>query len=124
MEEFEILADALLEVGGRDDLQVLLEPEALLVLRAAVILHDQPEMIDPAPGAAADGDLALPSRTILRKHALHGLIAPAVTADRLQTRSDILDCMVDCELLDDELAQRDARRRRIALGHQQAEYLV
>src|SRR6266567_721011 len=82
MEILHSLADALLEVGCRDDLQVLLDRQPLLEHPAVRGLYHKLEMIQ----------------------------SPIETAtDRLESRADILLAILDPELLGDAVTERTAR---------------
>src|SRR6202044_1134436 len=83
------LAQALLEAGGGDNLQVFIEAQWFLVHRALWRLRDQAKVVDTSFGAAGDSDFHAPVFFIFRQYPAHGLVACFVTADRRQCRRDI-----------------------------------
>ena len=118
----ERLADALLEVGGRDDAQVGLGGEAVGLLVAVGIDHyDRVQ----AEGVGLDNrrqhDLRLVAGAVVREHEPHGIVAPAIRAEGFQWHGDVLDDRVDAERVGHGLADRDRLGRGLALGHVDAE---
>src|SRR5690625_3950549 len=84
-------------------------------------LHDQHKMVELPALAASNDNLALPVATILRKDSLNGCIAPAVTTNSLQDRSDVLLHIFNTQMLGQQLPTRLARRAGITLRQQQPE---
>ena len=76
-------------------------------------MHHQVEMIDAAFSAAADDDLVLPAVGIVRIDLLDRLIAPLVTANRLQGRCDIVHQIFYPQVLGQLLAALQAVGGRI-----------
>src|SRR5688572_23464973 len=77
------LADALLEVSGRHDLQIFAQPEPCLFLRALRRFDDELEVIDAPFETTADHNLAFPIDAVVGKHLRDRLVAPPITTDGL-----------------------------------------
>ena len=120
MEVLDVLAHALLEVGGSDDLQVLAQRQPRFALRAVGRLHDELEEVDAALEAAGDDDLALPGVGVFGHDVADGVVALPVAAQRLQRRRDVMRLEGNAEMPRQQLAAARAVAAGIALWQQQA----
>ncbi len=124
MEILHGLANALLEVGGRHDLQVFLHRQPGLVHLAVGRLHHQLEEVDAALGAAGDDDLVLPALAVGGEDAPDRLVALLVAAQAFERGRDVLHLVRDAQVLGQHPAAVRAERAGVALGQQQAEDLL
>src|SRR5690606_29160344 len=94
------LADALLVIGGRDDLQIIGERQALFPDHAIGALHDEEKVIHPPFETAADDDFIFPARAVIGKDSPNGLISPSVAADRFERWRDVVKLVRYSQVLD------------------------
>ncbi len=107
------LADALLVIGGRHQLQVRLCRHPLGLPHTARVLDGQLEHIEPVTFQNRwQRDLALPAVAILRKHFANRLILPCVAAKPLERWRDVLDDRVDAGGHGEQAGRAAVRRRR------------
>ena len=118
----ELLAGALLHVGGGDDAQIHLGRHARFLLLAVRAAHYEMEHV-VARGALrlAQHHLRAPARPVLREKAPDVLVAPPIAARADQDRRDVLERRLDAEPSGDGSPQAQAVGLGVLLGHEDAE---
>src|SRR5690606_13779977 len=115
------LADALLVIRGRDDLQIFTYAETGLLALSIRRLHHEVKVIDAPFKAAPNDDLVLPPLPVLGKRGTNRFIAPAIAADRLESRRDVLNFVPDTQMLGEFAATGRTEPGGVALRQQQTE---
>jgi len=115
------LPRALLEVGGRDDLEICARGEPVLALIAVPDAHHQLDEMQRlgAERIARQHDFPRHLRPELGDDLAHRLVARLVAAGRIEDGCDVLDLVADAQLLAERLAVGEALRARVALRQQQ-----
>src|SRR3972149_2825518 len=110
----------LLVIRRGHDLEVLRQFQPPLAQLSVWRLHDQKKAVEAPLQAAANDDLALPSRAIAGKGAPDRFVPAAVAAQRLERRGYVEQLPGDAQMLRQEPPARNALARGIAFGKQQS----
>ena len=121
VEVLDRLADALLEVRRRDDLQVLLRRQPLLADLTVGRLHDQLEVVDADPARHPAMTILLrPVLAVVGEDRAHRLVAPAIATDGLERRTDVLHPVLDAQAIRHQPAEPGRLGPGVLFGQQQA----
>jgi hypothetical protein len=119
------LANALLEVGGREDAEVGIAGQPLTRLRAVGELHDDREdAVRVGLERVGQRDLRSTGGGIAGHDLANRGVAPCITADRFENRRDVLEDGADAQRLGHHLAEIGGLRRGIGFGHQQCRHAI